>query len=73
MRDAGYMVIASGMPVGPVNPGLLAAAKIASKLEDQGAENVHILDGNGELVLREEWEAAWWDWAKTTGPSDIGL
>lgn len=73
MAEAGYVVIGSGIPVKPGNPGLVAAARIATKLEDQGAENVHILDGEGNPVPRDVWEAAFWDWARTTRPPDIGL
>jgi hypothetical protein len=43
---------------------LLAAARTASKMEDEGLSNVRVFAPSGEEVARGKWEAAWWGWAK---------
>ena len=43
---------------------LLAAARTASKMEDEGLSNVRVFAPSGEEVARDKWEAAWWGWAK---------
>lgn len=60
-----YKVTGLGIqPLRSVYPDLERAAKTASKMEDQGVEDVRVFDPAGAEVPRCEWQAAWWRWAE---------
>ena len=57
----------TGSDIGPVcsfYTVLESAARTASKMEEEGVRDVKVFDPSGAEVLREEWEAAWEQWAE---------
>jgi hypothetical protein len=59
-----YRIIGEGAEtITSTSSDLLAAARTASKMEDQGLSNVRVFAPSGKEISRDKWEAAWWGWA----------
>ena len=60
-----YTITGIGLEhVNSVASDLEAAARKASRMEDQGVKGVRVFAASGVEVSRSEWEAAWRNWAQ---------